>query len=109
MLKIIEPSVRSTKDGWPSLMALHGNEQNISVNERCWNSSMQAGHLLALLQSSQIGFSDGFYWNDVEKGVEELKEHWMALIKSRVVDQGRMVIGAFPLGQGWPCSPSSKV
>lgn len=79
-------------------MVLHGNEQNISVNERYWNSSTRAGHLLALLQSSQISFSGGYYWNKVIKGVGELKEHWMALIQSRVVDQERMVIGGFSAG-----------
>ncbi|HCF54144.1 MAG TPA: alpha/beta hydrolase, partial [Bacillus sp. (in: Bacteria)] len=51
---------------------------------------------LALPQSSQIEFSDGFVWEDIERGKEELKEHYNKFIENHTVES--VIIGGFSAG-----------
>lgn len=73
-LKIIEPKNLVNNEKYPLLLALHGNEENILITEDYWSSCIINNYILALPQSSEIGFSDGYYWNDVKKGSDEVNK-----------------------------------
>ncbi|UJA80930.1 alpha/beta hydrolase [Bacillus cereus] len=77
-------------------IAMHGDQENIGIIEPYWKSVLAQNYMLALPQSSQIQFSDGFVWDDLHRGKEELKEHYDKLIENRTVE--RVIIGGFSAG-----------
>lgn len=79
-------------------IAMHGDQENIGIIEPYWKSVLAQNYTLALPQSSQIQFSDGFVWDDLHRGKEELKEHYDKLIKNRTVEH--VIIGGFSAGAG---------
>ncbi|MCQ0954621.1 alpha/beta hydrolase, partial [Bacillus cereus] len=46
-------------------IAMHGDQENIGIIEPYWKSVLSQDYTLALPQSSQIQFSDGFVWDDI--------------------------------------------
>ncbi|WP_257348705.1 alpha/beta hydrolase [Pseudalkalibacillus decolorationis] len=85
-------------DKKPLMFALHGDQENIHMTEPYWNSIVTEGYTVALPQSSQIQFSDGFDWNDVEKGSNELKEHFESIVNDYKIDRDNIIIGGFSAG-----------
>ncbi|KAA0805983.1 alpha/beta hydrolase [Bacillus cereus] len=77
-------------------IAMHGNQENIGIIEPYWKSVLAQNYTLALPQSSKIQFSDGFVWDDLHRGKEELKEHYDKLIENRTVEN--VIIGGFSAG-----------
>ncbi|MBJ8105001.1 MULTISPECIES: alpha/beta hydrolase [Bacillus cereus group] len=78
------------------LITLHGDQENIQIIEPYWNSVMEQGFMLALPQSSQIQFSDGYVWDSIERGREELKEHYNKIKANKTF--GNIIIGGFSAG-----------
>ena len=78
------------------LITLHGDQENIQIIEPYWNSVMEQGFMLALPQSSQIQFSDGYVWDNIERGREELKGHYNKIILNNTF--GNIIIGGFSAG-----------
>ena len=58
--------IYSKKEG-NLLLTLHGDQENIQIVEPYWKSVLTQDYTLALPQSSQIQFSDGFVWDDIER------------------------------------------
>lgn len=87
--------IYSKKEG-NLLLTLHGDQENIQIVEPYWNSVLTQDYMLALPQSSQIEFSDGFVWDDIERGKEELKEHYNKFIENHTVES--VIIGGFSAG-----------
>ena len=77
-------------------IAMHGDQENIGIIEPYWKSVLAQNYMLALPQSSQIQFSDGFVWDDLHRGKEELKEHYDKLIENRTVEH--VISGGFSAG-----------
>lgn len=77
-------------------LAMHGDQENIQVIEPYWKSVLTQNYTLALPQSSQIQFSDGFVWDDINRGREELKEHYDKFIENHTVEN--VIIGGFSAG-----------
>ena len=75
---------------------MHGDQENIGIIEPYWKSVLAQNYTLALPQSSKIQFSDGFVWDDLHRGKEELKEHYDKLIENRTVEH--VIIGGFSAG-----------
>ena len=78
------------------LITLHGDQENIQIIEPYWNSVMEQGFMLALPQSSQIQFSDGYVWDNIERGREELKGHYDKIKVNKTF--GNIIIGGFSAG-----------
>ncbi|PQZ53382.1 alpha/beta hydrolase [Bacillus sp. MYb209] len=78
------------------LIAMHGDQENIQIIEPYWKSVLTQGYTLALPKSSQIQFSDGFVWDDIERGRRELKEHYDKFIENHKVEN--VIIGGFSAG-----------
>lgn len=97
-LKIKKPTKIIENKKYPVLIALHGNEENIFTTEDYWSRCISNNYLVAFPQSSEIGFSDGYYWNDVEKGSSELKEHYENILEENNIDLKNIIIGGFSAG-----------
>lgn len=77
-------------------IAMHGDQENIGIIEPYWNTVLTQDYTLALPQSSQIQFSDGFVWDDIHRGKEELKEHYVTFTENHIVEN--VIIGGFSAG-----------
>jgi len=97
-LKIIVPNKMDEKYEHSLIIALHGDQENIEVTEDYWGSCVHKNYLLALPQSSQIQFSEGYEWKDIEKGTRELKEHYESILEKFNVDSDNIIIGGFSAG-----------
>ena len=51
-----------------------------------------------MLQSSQIFGPERFVWDDLEKGAEEIKAHYQALLEKHPVETAQVVAGGFSKG-----------
>ncbi|MGH4123527.1 MAG: alpha/beta hydrolase [Clostridium sp.] len=97
-IKIIKPNNIPNNEKQPLLIALHGNEENIIVTEDYWSSCVDNNYILALPQSSEIGFSNGYYWNNLEKGCDELKEEYDKVLQGYNINLDNIIIGGFSAG-----------
>jgi len=97
-LKIIVPNKIDEKYTHPLIIALHGDQENIKITEDYWSSCIHKNYLLALPQSSQIQFSEGYEWKDIEKGSRELKEHYERILEKHNIDSDNIIIGGFSAG-----------
>lgn len=80
------------------LVALHGNEESARQAQAQWAAGNESRYMMAFPQSSQVGFTDGHYWNDMEKGVSELMTH-VRHIQDRFSLEGKdVVLGGFSAG-----------
>ncbi|MBA7547078.1 hypothetical protein ES705_39480 [subsurface metagenome] len=97
-LKIIVPVKMNEQYKHPLIIALHGDQENIEITEDYWSSCADKNYVLALPQSSQIQFSEGYEWKDIEKGSRELKEHYESILEKYNVDSDNIIIGGFSAG-----------
>ena len=84
--------------GCPLLLALHGNNQNAHAALDAWRPALAEGWLVALPQSSQVGGTDAYVWNDRDWAVREIQAGYSAVCQTYPVDPERVVVGGFSLG-----------
>lgn len=97
-IKIIKPNNLVENKKYPLLIALHGNEENISIAKDYWSSCEKDNFILALPQSSQIGFSDAYFWDDFQRGSCEIKGYYEKLLEDNSIDVNKIIIGGFSAG-----------
>ncbi|KAB2452218.1 alpha/beta hydrolase [Bacillus sp. CH126_4D] len=78
------------------LIAMHGDQENIGIVEPYWKSVLDQDYTLAIPQSSQVQFSGGFVWDDIHRGKEELKEHYVNFKENHTVES--VIVGGFSAG-----------
>lgn len=93
---ILKPSTRKRAIRG-TVIALHGNGESAELAFPHWNSCLEQGRTLALIQSSQISYSMGFDWANLGQGVKELEGHWRQMVRVGL-DPARTVIGGFSAG-----------
>jgi predicted esterase len=85
--------------GYPLLLVLHGNNSNASETAPYWSAMADAGWVVAVPQSSEIGMSpDSYVWNDRERTAAELTTHLEKVKHSTQIDIGRIVLAGFSMG-----------
>jgi len=97
-LKIIVPNKMNEQYKYPLIVALHGDQENIEITEDYWSSCVYKNYLFTLPQSSQIQFSEGYKWKDIEKGSRELNEHYENILEKYNIDFDNIIIGGFSAG-----------
>ncbi|MFQ3543158.1 alpha/beta hydrolase [Halobacillus rhizosphaerae] len=80
------------------VITLHGDQENNEITEKYWNSITSNTYSLALPQSSQVEFSDGYSWHNAEKGMAELQQHYQQVIS--IEDYESIIVGGFSAGAG---------
>ena len=81
----------------PLFLVLHGDQENIEITRPYWEGVLDQGYVLALLQSSQIEFSHGYNWRDVNQGVSEVGTYFGALMEDEAIAADSW-IGGFSAG-----------
>jgi predicted esterase len=90
---------RPAPRGYPTLIALHGNNTNVAQTEPYWKSAARLGWLLALPQSGEIGTSpNSFTWNDRDRTLAEVEQHLQDLRGQSLVDDRAVVLAGFSMG-----------
>jgi len=82
----------------PLLIALHGRSSSPEHDLARWELVVPDGWLLAMPQSSQLGSPNSYVWDDAEKGMLEIDEHYKSLVKQYQIDTARIVLGGFSQG-----------
>jgi predicted esterase len=82
----------------PLLIALHGNNSNASYALNGWRPAVDAGWLLAALQSSQAEMTDMYVWDDQDTALREVAQHDAALREEYAIDPERVVVAGFSMG-----------
>ncbi|PFU38105.1 alpha/beta hydrolase [Bacillus cereus] len=78
------------------LITMHGDQENIKIVEPYWHLDLERNYMLVFPQSSQTQFSDGYVWDNVERGREELKGHYNKIMLSNTFEN--IIIGGFSAG-----------
>jgi pimeloyl-ACP methyl ester carboxylesterase len=85
--------------GYPLLVVLHGNNSNSSETAPQWTSLADAGWVVAVPQSSEIGATpDSFVWNDRERTAQELDVHIERVKRATSINVGNIVLAGFSMG-----------
>lgn len=97
-VKIINHNNIVSNEKQSLLIALHGNEENIILTEDYWSSCLDNNYILALPQSSEIGFSGGYYWNNAQSGSDEVKKEYDKILQTYNINLDNIIIGGFSAG-----------
>jgi predicted esterase len=95
VLRVLEPTSRPP---WPLLLALHSAGGNVEESAEHWGHAVDQGWLVALPQSSQVLWPNGYCWTDRDRAIRELVEHYHSLLECYSVDSDRVVLGGFSQG-----------
>jgi predicted esterase len=97
-LDVLKPTTARPPSGYPTLIALHGNNSNAGQTLPNWRSACDLGWLVALPQSSEIGTStDAYTWNDRDRTLAELELHLQELREREMVDDRAIVLAGFSM------------
>jgi len=99
MLEAFIPATARPASGYPTLIALHGNNSNVGQTESFWESATEVGWLVVLPQSGEIGSSrNSFTWNDRDRTLAEVDQHLQDLRAQSLVDDRAVVLAGFSMG-----------
>jgi predicted esterase len=98
-LDVIMPGGKAPAQGWPLLVALHGNNSDLAETAPWWRPAADVGWVVALPQSSEIALTPGvFLWNDADRALRDLDRHLAQLRRDLPIDDSRVVIAGFSMG-----------
>ena len=83
---------------FPLLVVLHARNSSAERDIPFWKSAVKHGWILAMPQSSQPSSPVSFVWDDREKAMNEVSDHFNSLIEKYPVDINRIVIAGFSQG-----------
>jgi predicted esterase len=99
LLQAFIPATARPASGYPTLIALHGNNSNVGQTEPFWKSATELGWLVVLPQSGEIGTSpNSFTWNDRDRTLAEVEQHLKDLREQWLVDERAVVLAGFSMG-----------
>lgn len=101
------PGVRPSHASTPTLLALHGNQQNGRHALKTWDPITHHGYRLAALQSSQLVSHESYSWNDWERAAHDLQQHLPAILEH--ADADYTILGGFSMGAGFALQQSLAV
>ena len=85
--------------GYPLLMVLHGNNSNAKETAPHWASIGDAGWVVAVPQSTEVGASpDAYTWNDRENTASQLDLQMERVKRATQIDASRIVLAGFSMG-----------
>jgi len=93
-LKIVNPKNADNHKINPLMIALHGDQENFDISEFDWQAIVKNGGRLALMQSAEIEFSQGYVWEDYNSAATALS-HFVDAFEN---DYSKLMIGGFSAG-----------
>lgn len=97
-LQILQPERKGHSATVPFLMALHGNNSNLKFFIPEWNFLPRTPWLAAFPQSSQLGGTNVYVWNNLEIASHEISTHYQTVLKHHELDPVRTLISGFSKG-----------
>jgi predicted esterase len=98
-LEAFIPARARSASGYPTLIALHGNNSNVGQTQPYWETAIELGWLVALPQSGEIDTSpNSFTWNDRDRTLAEVEQHHQDLRAQSLVDDRAVVLAGFSMG-----------
>jgi predicted esterase len=94
-LRVLRPR---TDPPWPLVIALHGAGGNAEEFGERWQPAVAAGWLVGIPQSSRMVAPGRFGWGDHDRAVQEIREHFQALIREHPIDRDRVIVAGFSQG-----------
>lgn len=98
LLKIISPEQKFRQLQVPFHMTLHGNSSNLNAYLSEWSFISRTKWLTAMPQSSQLGGTGIYVWNDQSVAMRELKMHYDTMLKHHHPDPQKTLISGFSMG-----------
>ena len=83
---------------FPLLIVLHARYSSAERDLASWKSAVKQGWILAMSQSSQPSSTLTFVWDDRDKAIKEVAEHFNSLIEKYPIDINKIVIAGFSQG-----------
>lgn len=80
------------------IIALHGNQENNEISKLYWKDILNHKRIIALIQSSEIEFSDAYLWHELTRGRETIENFQKSLLKKMSVDEGQTIFAGFSAG-----------
>jgi predicted esterase len=93
-----EPEGESGPEGYPLIIALHGNGDNAARALEGWGPATDEGWVIAALQSSQSLTSNAAVWDDQEIAQREVEEGYNAALEAHTVNAERVILAGFSMG-----------
>ena len=98
LLQIIRPESGEHSMQTPFHMTLHGNSSSLKYYLPHWSFVSHTDWLTALPQSSQLGGTGIYVWNDAKTSLNEVKTHYQTVLKHNELDPQRTMISGFSMG-----------
>ncbi len=100
-LHIVLPDDQQPPSQYRTLLVLHGELENNAAVEPIWQAALNSEYKLALLQSSQIQFSDAYDWSDSEQSIQELEQALLEIgrVDGRIAEDELMSIDQVQQGE----------
>ncbi|MCI0550889.1 MAG: hypothetical protein L0287_08035 [Anaerolineae bacterium] len=83
---------------FPLLIVLHARNSSAERDVPFWKSVVKRGWILGMPQSSQPSSPLSFVWDDREKAMNEIVEHFNSLMKKYPIAMNRIVVAGFSQG-----------
>ncbi|MEA2573457.1 MAG: hypothetical protein QOH93_755 [Chloroflexia bacterium] len=97
-LLVLEPEGAHAEGTYPALVALHGNTQSGQSALDGWRAIVDAGWLLAAIQSSQAASNNRYIWDDQDIALRDVESQFRKLQERYNLDPARLIIAGFSLG-----------
>lgn len=98
-LLVLEPEGGcQAEQACPTIVALHGNTHTGQSALDGWRPIVEAGWLLAAVQSSVAVSNNRYIWDDQDQALRDVETQFNKLRERYNLDPGRLIIAGFSLG-----------
>lgn len=80
------------------IIALHGNQENNEISKLYWKNIVNDKRIIALIQSSEIEFSDAYHWNELKRGKETIENFEKSLLNKISNNEEETIFAGFSAG-----------
>jgi A/B hydrolase-like, N-terminal domain len=83
---------------WPLVIALHDAGGDAEEFGERWQPAVAAGWLVGIPQSSRMVAPGRFGWDDRDRAVQEIREHFHELVREHPITRDRVIVAGFSQG-----------
>lgn len=98
-VEVHRPDGAQPDEGWPLLLALHGNRSTVELEREQWTSALEQGWMVALPGSSMISWTPGYFvWDDAARARRDVIQALAEIRRTEVINPTRIVLSGFSAG-----------
>jgi predicted esterase len=80
------------------IISLHGNQENNEISKLYWKDILNNKRMIALIQSSEIEFSDAYHWNELARGKKTIENFEKSLLNKISNNDEETIFAGFSAG-----------